>query len=129
MTSDEKKYKNAKATKRNKSANADAKKFKCGDGAVEDPLALDRFRLSQAVKAQLMNKGISSLFPIQARTFDLALDGCDVVGRAKTGSGKTLAFVLPIVERLMADRPAGHGRGPSVLCLTPTRELAKQVCH
>ena len=93
-----------------------------------DPDALDRFRLSEGVKSLLLAKGISSLFPIQAQTFDLVLDGFDVVGRAKTGSGKTLAFVLPIMERLMkedADRPMG--RGPSVLCLTPTRELAKQV--
>ena len=93
-----------------------------------DPDALDRFRLSDGVKSLLLAKGISSLFPIQAQTFDLVLDGFDVVGRAKTGSGKTLAFVLPIMEHLMKDdanRPAG--RGPSVLCLTPTRELAKQV--
>ena len=95
---------------------------------VDDPLSLDHFRLSDGVKLILRGKGIQSLFPIQAQTFDLALDGRDVVGRAKTGSGKTLAFVLPIVERFIRDGiDRSVGRGPSVLCLTPTRELAKQV--
>jgi len=45
---------------------------------------------------------------------------------AQTGTGKTAAFVLPILERLTANRPRA-GRGPRVLVLAPTRELAAQV--
>ena len=50
----------------------------------------------------------------------------------RTGQGKTLAFVLPIVERLLAQNQDGvarkqHGRLPRVIVLAPTRELAKQV--
>lgn len=94
-----------------------------------DPLALANFCFSPSVLRLLEHKGITSLFPIQAQTFDLVLEGVDVVARAKTGSGKTLAFVLPVVEWLIRS-PVGtqRGRSPSVLCLTPTRELAKQVC-
>jgi superfamily II DNA/RNA helicase len=44
---------------------------------------------------------------------------------APTGTGKTAAFVLPALERLL--RPARPGRGPRILVLTPTRELALQV--
>ncbi|PPD94242.1 hypothetical protein GOBAR_DD08718 [Gossypium barbadense] len=67
-----------------------------------------------------------------ALTFDIILDGTDLVGRARTGQGKTLAFVLPILESLTngtvkASRKNGYGRAPSVLVLLPTRELAKQV--
>ncbi|MGH8644447.1 MAG: DEAD/DEAH box helicase, partial [Gammaproteobacteria bacterium] len=43
-----------------------------------------------------------------------------------TGTGKTAAFVLPALQRLLSP-PAIHGRGPRVLVLTPTRELANQV--
>jgi superfamily II DNA/RNA helicase len=45
---------------------------------------------------------------------------------APTGTGKTAAFVLPALQRLSL-APARHGRGPRVLVLTPTRELATQV--
>ncbi|CAN6218425.1 unnamed protein product [Urochloa humidicola] len=97
-----------------------------------DPHALTNFRIAEPLRQRLKSKGIKALFPIQATTFDLVLDGCDLVGRARTGQGKTLAFVLPILESLVngthkASRNTGHGRPPSVLVLLPTRELAKQV--
>ncbi|PPR94482.1 hypothetical protein GOBAR_AA26182 [Gossypium barbadense] len=102
------------------------------EGKSEDPNLVSRFRISEAVRKKLKSKGIESLFPIQALTFDIILDGTDLVGRARTGQGKTLAFVLPILESLTngtvkASRKNGYGRAPSVLVLLPTRELAKQV--
>ncbi|GJP46463.1 hypothetical protein CLOM_g5747 [Closterium sp. NIES-68] len=100
----------------------------------DDPNSIDNFRLSPAVKAALRRKSISSLFPIQAQTFDIAMDGADIIARARTGQGKTLAFVLPIVERLKILKESGAKTGfanrsklPSVIVLAPTRELAKQV--
>ncbi|XP_020114706.1 DEAD-box ATP-dependent RNA helicase 7 [Ananas comosus] len=101
------------------------------DGAG-DPNALSNFRISKALGDRLKSKGIKALFPIQAMTFDLILDGSDLVGRARTGQGKTLAFVLPILESLTngkhkASRKTGYGWPPSVLVLLPTRELANQV--
>ncbi|KAB1222832.1 DEAD-box ATP-dependent RNA helicase 7 [Morella rubra] len=98
----------------------------------EDPNAISRFRISEPLRAKLKEKGITSLFPIQAMTFDTVLDGSDLVGRARTGQGKTLAFVLPILESITngpakGSRKTGYGRSPSVLVLLPTRELASQV--
>ncbi|KAL0341098.1 UNVERIFIED_CONTAM: DEAD-box ATP-dependent RNA helicase 7 [Sesamum radiatum] len=98
----------------------------------ENPNALSNFRISVPLREALKSKGIESLFPIQAMTFDMILDGSDLVGRARTGQGKTLAFVLPILESLTngpakASRKTGYGRAPSVLVLLPTRELATQV--
>src|SRR5262249_23593227 len=40
----------------------------------------------------------------------------------RTGTGKTAAFVLPILERIDADRPLVQA-----LVLSPTRELSEQV--
>ncbi|KAG6467239.1 hypothetical protein ZIOFF_074927 [Zingiber officinale] len=99
---------------------------------ADDPNVLSNFRISNALREALESKGIKALFPIQAMTFDLILDGFDLVGRARTGQGKTLAFVLPILESLTngilkGSRKTGYGRSPSVLVLLPTRELAKQV--
>ncbi|XP_061373949.1 DEAD-box ATP-dependent RNA helicase 7-like [Gastrolobium bilobum] len=98
----------------------------------EDPNAVSKFRISEPLREKLKEKGIESLFPIQAMTFNTILDGSDLVGRARTGQGKTLAFVLPILESLTngpakASRKTGYGRPPSVLVLLPTRELACQV--
>lgn len=63
----------------------------------EDPNALSRFRISAPLKAKLNEKGIESLFPIQSMTFDIILDGCDLVGRARTGQViyiSVICFVL-----------------------------------
>ncbi|XP_031108346.1 DEAD-box ATP-dependent RNA helicase 7-like isoform X2 [Ipomoea triloba] len=98
----------------------------------ENPSSISNFRISDPLREALKVKGIEYLFPIQATTFDIILDGSDLVGRARTGQGKTLAFILPILESLRngpatATRKTGYGRAPSVLVLLPTRELALQV--
>ncbi|KAG9445119.1 hypothetical protein H6P81_016459 [Aristolochia fimbriata] len=101
------------------------------DVEEENPNAVSNFRISAPLREKLKSKGIEALFPIQAMTFDMILDGYDLVGRARTGQGKTLAFVLPILESITSGRKAsrktGYGRSPSVLVLLPTRELATQV--
>ena len=90
---------------------------------------LDEFDILPATVAILHKRGIQTLFPIQANTYAKVLERKDMIGRAKTGQGKTLAFVLPIAQRLLMDQAAlDSGRAPRVLCLLPTRELAKQVC-
>ncbi len=63
---------------------------------------------------------------IQRRAIPVALEGRDLMACAQTGTGKTAAFVLPALQRLLAPSPVA-GRGPRVLVLTPTRELAMQV--
>jgi len=63
---------------------------------------------------------------IQRQVIPAALAGRDLMASAQTGTGKTAAFVLPALQRLLTP-PAVQGRGPRVLILTPTRELAMQV--
>ena len=60
--------------------------------------------------------------PIQVECIPPLLAGRDVVGQARTGSGKTLAYGIPMVERIVADKPCVQG-----LVLAPTRELAEQI--
>lgn len=61
---------------------------------------------------------------IQAQAIPHLLSGRDVVGQAQTGTGKTAAFSLPILERIDVKLPVVQA-----LILTPTRELALQVCQ
>lgn len=70
--------------------------------------------------------GFETPTPIQAKAIPEALSGRDLMASAQTGTGKTAAFVLPALQRLAVHSPI-KGRGPRVLVLTPTRELAKQV--
>jgi ATP-dependent RNA helicase RhlE len=63
--------------------------------------------------------------PVQAAAIPLALGGKDVLATAQTGTGKTLAFLIPIMEKLLAEKT----RGVTALVLGPTRELALQVAE
>ena len=61
--------------------------------------------------------------PIQAEAIPAILAGRDVIGCAQTGTGKTAAFVLPILHKLLEEKPRKHVRA---LIVAPTRELALQ---
>src|SRR3954468_20663138 len=67
--------------------------------------------------------GYTDPTPIQLRAIPVVLGGGDLIGSAQTGTGKTAAFALPVLARLAKHDP----RGPRVLVLEPTRELAAQV--
>ncbi len=78
--------------------------------------------VDDAIVQRLKQRDIELPFPIQAEVIPDALDGRDILGKAKTGSGKTLAFGIPIVQRLRSGV-----QGTQALVLVPTRELCSQV--
>ncbi len=75
------------------------------------------------------DKGYDSPTPIQVQAIPAVLAGRDVLAGAQTGTGKTAGFVLPILQRLVADASPSAIRAPRALVLTPTRELAAQVAE
>ncbi len=79
------------------------------------------FGLADKLLANLAKKGFINPSPIQDQAIPVALEGKDVIGIANTGTGKTAAFLLPIINKLVAD----HNH--KALILAPTRELAQQV--
>jgi len=80
--------------------------------------------LSDAVLKAIKDIGYETPSAIQAATIPTLLEGRDVVGLAQTGTGKTAAFALPILSRLDVSQ-----KTPQALVLSPTRELALQVCE
>jgi superfamily II DNA/RNA helicase len=62
--------------------------------------------------------------PIQAEAIPQILKGGDLRAASQTGTGKTAAFLLPALMRLVK---AEERKGPKVLVLVPTRELAIQL--
>ncbi|GMI79412.1 embryo defective 1138 [Hibiscus trionum] len=97
----------------------------------DDELDVSKLGLPQRLVDTLVKRGITHLFPIQRAVLVPALEGRDIIARAKTGTGKTLAFGIPIIKRLTEDDTERtrrmSGRVPRALVLAPTRELAKQV--
>jgi len=65
--------------------------------------------------------------PIQTQAIPPVMAGRDLIAIAQTGTGKTAAFALPLIQRLMATKPATPVRPIRALILTPTRELASQI--
>ena len=72
--------------------------------------------------------GYAAPTPIQKEAIPRALAGKDLIATAQTGTGKTAAFMLPALQRLcVPSTSTKRSKGPRVLVLTPTRELANQV--
>lgn len=80
------------------------------------------FALNASLQENLLQSGFKNPTIVQDEAIPLALNGRDVIGLANTGTGKTVAFLLPILEKLYANREIA-----SVLIMAPTRELAQQI--
>jgi ATP-dependent RNA helicase DeaD len=103
--------------------------------------------LDPRIITTLATLGYEEPTPIQRAAIPVLLEGRDVLGQAATGTGKTAAFTLPLIQRAalgagvvggvvegaLTDDGADDAamdfdrRGPAVLILVPTRELAMQV--
>ena len=84
-------------------------------------------KLSEPLLRALGEEGYTTPTPIQAGAIPHLLEGRDILGLAQTGTGKTAAFALPILHRLAQHRVPHTPKGPRVLVLAPTRELALQI--
>lgn len=91
---------------------------------VQRDFGLDR----RLVKA-LSKLGFTYPTLVQAKCIPIAMQGKDVLVRAKTGSGKTVAFSLPVLQKVLAQKESSSTAGQSIKCivLAPTKELIKQI--
>ncbi|XP_075591226.1 uncharacterized protein LOC142598153 [Dermatophagoides farinae] len=65
---------------------------------------------------------------IQRVLINVTTQGHNIIGLAQTGSGKTAAYLIPIIVKLVeANRVRDKERNPSVLVLSPIRELSQQI--
>jgi len=89
-------------------------------------MSFSDFGLAAPILEALAAAGYEQPTDVQRQAVPAALTGADLLVSSQTGSGKTAAFMLPSLQRLAAPSPA-PGKGPRILVLTPTRELAMQV--
>lgn len=116
------------------------------ESATESLPAFNELGLSDEILRAIENLGYTAPTPVQAGSIPVVLEGRDLLAAAQTGTGKTAAFLLPTMNNLEhiappkpvrerggrnrrrgAKKPEGNGRGPVMLVITPTRELAQQI--
>ena len=94
------------------------------------------FPLHESLQLALQGLGFTSPTPVQELAIPAALEGKDLLVSSQTGSGKTAAFLLPTLNALaeqdtfvpFKDRMKAVTQ-PTILVISPTRELAQQVCQ
>lgn len=86
--------------------------------------------LHRNIQEAIKEEGYTTPTPIQEQAIPAVLEGYDLVGCAQTGTGKTAAFAIPILNYLHrivgSPKKMKHIR---TLVITPTRELAIQLCE
>ena len=85
--------------------------------------------LAEPLVRALAARNYTTPTPIQAQSIPTLLEGRDLLGIAQTGTGKTAAFVLPSIQRLVAEPKRVLPYHCRMLVLAPTRELASQIAE
>lgn len=89
-------------------------------------LSFESLNLDNALLRAIEESGYTTPTAIQSQAIPVVTAGHDLMASAQTGTGKTAAFMLPALN-LLATPHELKSRGPRILVLVPTRELATQV--
>jgi superfamily II DNA/RNA helicase len=79
------------------------------------------FNIDERIKVNVSKRGYKIPTPIQDQAIPHVILGRDIVGIANTGTGKTGAFLVPLLNKVLANKKE------RVLIIVPTRELAQQI--
>jgi ATP-dependent RNA helicase RhlE len=90
-------------------------------------MSFSNFGLDARLQKSVAALGFEQATPIQEATIPVALTGQDILGSAETGTGKTAAYLVPVIQKMLAQNTPVHAM--RVLVLVPTRELALQVAE
>ncbi|HQS36818.1 MAG: RNA helicase [Methylotenera sp. 17-45-7] len=89
-------------------------------------MSFESLNLHPSILRAIEEAGYTTPTPIQSQAIPEVIAGRDLLASAQTGTGKTAAFTLPALN-LLATPHESKSRGPRILVLVPTRELAAQV--
>ena len=92
----------------------------------KNELTFETLSLNPFILKALNDSGYTAPTPVQTEAIPAVMAGHDLMASAQTGTGKTAAFMLPALHKL-CEPPKGPGKGPRILVLSPTRELAQQI--
>ena len=89
--------------------------------------AQNTFNLDRRILKALLRMGFIHPTLIQSKCLPLALEGKDILVRARTGSGKTVAFALPVLQKILGLKGTTTKKTTQAVILAPTKELVKQI--
>uniref|UniRef100_A0A8C7L7X7 Probable ATP-dependent RNA helicase DDX56 n=1 Tax=Oncorhynchus kisutch TaxID=8019 RepID=A0A8C7L7X7_ONCKI len=92
-----------------------------------DRLQFHEMGIDDRILKALADLGWAQPTLIQEKAIPLALEGKDILARARTGSGKTAAYAVPIIQRILTSKQNVREQAVRVLILVPTKELGQQV--
>lgn len=92
------------------------------DVQIVENVTFTSMLLSEFTLAGLISSGFQKPSPIQLHGVPLGKCGFDLLLEAKSGTGKTVVFSIIALEKLNLNN------GLQVMILTPTREIAAQIC-
>ena len=94
------------------------------------------FSLDESLQKALESLGFTAPTTVQEQAIPAAMEGKDLLVSSQTGSGKTAAFLLPTLNALAGEDTLNSFKDrmkavtqPNILVISPTRELAQQVCQ
>ncbi|RNF17337.1 putative ATP-dependent DEAD-box RNA helicase [Trypanosoma conorhini] len=87
-------------------------------------VTFEEYGLRRELQMGIFEKGFERPSPVQEEAIPVALQGKDVLARAKNGTGKTASFVIPVLEKV--DTRESYIQA---LLMVPTRELALQTAQ
>ena len=82
----------------------------------------DIFRFKPFINEALTAKGFKQPTEVQERLIPLIAKGKNIIGQSQTGTGKTHTFLLPLFEKINAEKEEVQ-----VVITAPSRELAAQI--
>ncbi|XP_035996481.1 probable ATP-dependent RNA helicase DDX56 isoform X1 [Fundulus heteroclitus] len=92
-----------------------------------DRLQFHEMGLDDRLVKAVADLGWSQPTLIQEKAIPLALEGKDLLARARTGSGKTASYAIPVIQRILASKQSVREQDVRALILVPTKELGQQV--
>uniref|UniRef100_A0A3P8XDZ8 Probable ATP-dependent RNA helicase DDX56 n=1 Tax=Esox lucius TaxID=8010 RepID=A0A3P8XDZ8_ESOLU len=92
-----------------------------------DRLQFHEMGLDDRILKALADLGWAHPTLIQEKAIPLALEGKDLLARARTGSGKTAAYAVPLIQRILTSKQSVREQAVTALILVPTKELGQQV--
>ncbi|KAI0381000.1 DEAD-domain-containing protein [Hypomontagnella monticulosa] len=102
-----------------------AKEEASGSGAT--PITFAQLGLDSRLLQATARQNWQTPTLVQSKAIPLAIDGHDVLAKAKTGSGKTAAYALPILQAILKRKQTSPDSYTAALILVPTNELVTQV--
>ncbi|AYJ45778.1 DEAD/DEAH box helicase [Enterococcus casseliflavus] len=87
-------------------------------------MSFESFKFQPFIYEALADKKFSKPTEVQEKLIPVIQKGRSVVGQSQTGSGKTHTFLLPLMDKIDAEKDEVQ-----VVITAPSRELATQIYH